>query len=250
MLTPSPVTSLQPDRPEGPKEKSILCTDLTLVNTDGRERYVEPLRCRSWRCEYCRPHRKSQLMALAASGQATAFITLTSSPETADTPAAAARVLVIAWRKVRREAMRRYGYDGVPFLAVFEATRRGAPHLHILARVAWIDQAWLSKRMAYHAKAPIVDIRRVKSQKDLVAYLAKYVGKEPHQFDHCKRYWRSGDWELKPEDERPPRSQRQGVWTVVRKNFHAYLWSARWEGCLVIEEGDGCIIRQPSWHPP
>lgn len=241
---------MRPDRPEGSQEKRILCTDMTLVNTDGAERYAEPLRCRSWRCEYCQPQRKARLIAQAASGHANTFLTLTSSPETAQTPDQAARVLVIAWRKVRREAMRKYGYKRLPFLAIFEATKRGLPHLHILARLKWIDQAWLSRRMAFHARAPIVDIRRVKSQRDLVTYLAKYVGKQPHQFSTCKRYWQTRDWELAPEDERPSRARRNGVWSVVRCGFSCYLSMARDEGCFVIEEGDGFVIHPGSWRPP
>ena len=50
-------------------------------------------------------------------------------------------------------------------------------------------QAWINT---------IGDLRR------RAAYISKYMGKDPHRFSGCKRYWRSQDYDLRPpEDEAP-----------------------------------------------
>lgn len=201
----------------------MLCTDLTFVKGAAPQIYAEPIRCKRWSCDHCQPWRKRRLVAKGASGKPDTFLTLTASLETADTPAAAAKVLVLAFRKIRREAMKRYGYKRLPFIAVFEATKKGQPHLHILMRCPWLDHDWLSARMAHHARAPIVDIRRVRKAQDIVRYLFKYIGKAPHQFGSCKRYWSSQDYDL--IDNRPDEADRvpSEQCAVIRTNYNNYL---------------------------
>jgi hypothetical protein len=136
------------------------------------------------------------LIALAKSGKPTTFITLTVNPKTGFGPASRARALAEAWPRVVKRACKKYGYRSIPYLCVFEGTKRGEPHLHILCRVKWIDQRWLSAQMKALIGAPIVDIRQVKNQGQVAHYISKYIGKEPHRFDTCKRYWRTQSWEL------------------------------------------------------
>ena len=136
------------------------------------------------------------MIELAKSGKPDTFITLTVAPATGVDRAARARALAAALPKMIKAACKEYGYKAIPYLCVFEATKKGEPHLHILARVKWIDQRWLSKTMQRLIQAPIVDIRRIKSVKQTAKYIAKYIGKEPHRFETCKRYWRTKSWEL------------------------------------------------------
>lgn len=227
----------------------MLCTDLTFVKVVTNRIYAEPIRCRSWSCHYCNPRRKRQLIAKAASGRPDTFLTLTASPQTADTPLEAARILVTAWRKVRAEACRRYGYEMIPFIAVFEATKKGWPHLHVLIRCKWIDQAWLSERMMHHARAPIVDIRRVENQQAVARYLFKYIGKEPHKFGTCKRYWTSKTYEAPHPrryfiDRASPDQCR-----VAFRRFSLYLLDREQEGFLLDYDGEGVWLRWPGNGP-
>lgn len=230
----------------------MLCTDLTFVKVVSKRIYAEPIKCRCWSCLYCQPRRKRQLIAKGASGKPDTFITLTSSPQTAATPTAAAEVLVAAWRKVRAEACKHYGYDTIPFIAVFEATKRGWPHLHILARIKWLDQKWLSERMEFHARARIVDIRRVTKAQDVVRYLFKYIGKAPMRFGTCKRYWTSKDYEL--EDRRTTRTDRVSAdqCYVAFRRFSLYLMDREQEGFSWSKEGHGVWLRwdRPGPEPP
>ena len=154
----------------------MLCSEASLVNYGNGKVRAVTLRCRAWTCDLCLPWRKGRLTGLAKDGKPNTFITLTVNPASGIDPEARARALVEAWRIVVRHAKVRYGYKSIPYLAVFEATKNGEPHLHILVRVKWIDQKWLSSQMADLIGAPIVDIRRVYSSGHVAVYLMKVFG--------------------------------------------------------------------------
>ncbi len=162
--------------------------------------------------------RQQQLVELAKSGKPTTFITLTVNPATGYSPASRARALVKAWREVVKRACKKYGYSSIPYLCVFEATKRGEPHLHILCRVKWIDQPWLSNQMKALIQAPIVHIRQVKSTGQIASYVSKYIGKEPHRFASCKRYWRTQSWELPLEDGEPENTIWSDRWYTMNRS--------------------------------
>lgn len=187
------------------------------------------LHCRCWQCDRCQPRRKRQLMAGVADGKPNFLLTLTSVLDSAPTPAEGARKLRQAWCKLRRwfraENQRplvpgsvplhgapedgwpigpagyadhaiRYPGDKLPYHDVFEATVNGWPHLHIAMRVEYLDIKWVSRLMAKLLGAPIVNYRKFDNPGRLAGYLAKYVGKQPHRFEGCKRYHFSTNYKL------------------------------------------------------
>ena len=194
---------------------SILCSEAVLVNQGIDAARAVTMRCRSWKCELCQPGRKRKLVNLAKSGQPETFITLTVNPAQGESPEDRARTLVKAWRLIVKRAKRRYGLAKLAYLCVFEATKAGEPHLHILSTVKWMDQKWLSRQMAEIANAPIVDIRKVRSVTHAARYIAKYIGKAPHRFGTCKRYWHTRGWNLDP--------WKPETWGTG--------WCAKWEIC-------------------
>lgn len=193
----------------------MLCSELTLVNEIPGQARIMPLLCRCWTCENCRPMRKARLVSECLAGAPNTFITLTANPRIGNSQEYRARLLVKAWRTIRRLALKKYGYKTIPFMAVFEATKKGEPHLHILARVKWLDQAWISGQMNYLTKSPIVDIRRIKDPNKMANYVAKYVGKDPHHFKGTKRYWRSLDY-LAPDPPDEGRKPAYDVWQIKK----------------------------------
>ena len=223
----------------------MLCTDLTLVNVQPDQVRVMPLKCRCWSCDLCQPMRKAQLVAQALNGQPNTFITLTSNPRVGKSPEFRARLLVKAWRKIRRAARKKYGYKSLPFMAVFEATKTGEPHLHILAYVKWIDQSWLSSQMKQHTNAPIVDIRRIQDQGRAAHYVTKYIGKEPHHFKGTKRYWTSLDWQV-PELERDLDQPRYSLWHIYHQSVSKVVQRCRAAGWSeMTQERDLWILTKP-----
>ncbi len=225
----------------------MLCSERSLVNRGHNTIRAVTLKCRSWGCDLCAPDRKRQLMALAKRGKPTTFITLTVNPARGVSPASRARSLAQAWRVVVQRAKKKYGYSSIPYMCVFEATKKGEPHLHILCRVKWISQQWLSDQMKAEIDAPIVDIRQVKGVKKLANYVAKYIGKDPHRFETCKRYWCTPSYKFEAEREPEPPGW-DDRWDIV--NLYLFELEARWRA----REGWDVFLDRgtlsAAWEPP
>ena len=175
----------------------MLCSEATLVKQERHQITLSPLKCKCWHCELCRPARAARLVEEAKRGLPNLFITLTSKNPGYGSPHKAARELVAAWRVVREAYIAKHGKGSLPFLAVFERTKKGWPHVHIVARCKWLDQKWLSDMMRDLIGSPVVDVRRVSGVSKVAHYITKYISKNPERFKGVKRYWRSLDY-LKP----------------------------------------------------
>ncbi len=143
-------------------------------------------------------------------GKPSLFITLTSRNVAGGDPSLAAQAMVVAWRTIRAEYMKEHGLKSLPFLAVFEETKRGWPHVHIVARCKWLSQKWLKKRMGELTGSPICWVNRLTSSRKVANYITKYIGKNPHRFSGTKRYWRSLDY-LQPEPEQEEKQRSTHV---------------------------------------
>ena len=173
------------------------CGECLAVKSADRIRTAVTLRCRSWTCDECSSLRHRQLVAEGIGGSPRIFLTLTSRRTADQTADQAAKVLSRAWRILRLRIMRRYGWTKLPFICVFEATKLGWPHLHILARCGFIDARWISEQMAGINNSPIIKIVLLKSASQAASYAAKYCGKDTHRFGKSKRYWQSQDYDLR-----------------------------------------------------
>jgi hypothetical protein len=215
----------------------LYCGSQTFVKASFEAVDAKVVRCRSWSCEHCQDWRRARLRAEAMGGNPNTFLTLTIRADGNTDRLAAAQALVAAWRLIRRRAIaeaarnmakrhapsgteppegwkrnaigvvpRKVTLDGstLPFIAVFEATKRGTPHLHILCRSKWIDQQWLSVQMQDIANSPIVSVERITTKSQMAGYCAKYTGKAAHQFGTLKRYWKSKDFDQRPEEKKEP----------------------------------------------
>lgn len=169
-----------------------MCTKSgVIVKLDGQHVVAFPITCNSWSCPDCSKLRRKRLIGEALKGQPNRFITLTVNPNWFDDPEDRARRLAKAWRLVVAAFRHRWPGREAEYLAVFEATKRGEPHLHIVWRGAFMPQKWLSKQMAKRMGAPIVDVRRIRDKRKVAEYCFKYISKRPVRFGTLKRYWRS-----------------------------------------------------------
>lgn len=225
----------------------MLCSEACLVNRGHDGIRAVSLRCRSWGCPLCCESRRKQLVALALSGRPTTFITLTVNPAWGSGPYERARALADAWRVVVRLAKTKYKLASLPYLCVFEACESGEPHMHILCRVKWISHGWLREQMRRLIGAPIVEIERVKSPKKLAFYVSKYMGKDPHRFQTCKRYWTTRDWELTKFQPQPPPGRWHSRWQIVRTPLAELAEEWRSQG-REVEVSRYRILC--SWHGP
>jgi len=155
------------------------------------------------------------MLAQAAQGQPTRFITLTVDPKYYSSPQERLLKLSWAWRTVVKRLRREHRGVELEYFAVVEATLKGEPHLHILFRGPFIPQAQLSNYMSELIHSPIVDIRRVKNTDAAVRYVAKYITKKPEQFGTAKRYWQSAKYKLESESSewtKPADSVKWSIW--------------------------------------
>lgn len=191
-----------------------ICREWLLVKNSPEIIKAKLLHCRSWQCECCRKERKAALIAKAIAGAPTRFLTLTSNPKHGNSPEERAAALAQAWRLIVKRLRRLNPSEDLEFLAVFEATKAGEPHLHILLRSPFIPQSLISAWMKELTNSPIVDIRRVRSHHEVASYLAKYIGKAPQRFGTTKRYWTSGKWEPPFQPDDSPERSAFSPWTL------------------------------------
>lgn len=207
-----------------------LCRQWTLVKNLDVARYAKPLPCRSWTCDHCAPKRRAQLMARAAAGQPTRFVTLTVNPETYDSPESRLLHLANAWRTVVKRIRRLHPDSEVEYLAIVEQTKAGEPHLHILLRSPFIPRNWLGQAMYDLINAPIVDIRLIRDPRHVIRYVAKYVTKAPARLGTCKRYWTSQSWEG-PRSEPGEKDPSIGPgWILDQRPIRDIITEWLWEG--------------------
>lgn len=222
----------------------MFCAEWCLVKHTNPGVTIIPLRCKCWTCEDCAPRRKARLVHEAQAGKPNLFVTLTSVYKPGRCPHMAARALARAWRVVRREYMQKHGKHSLPFLCVFERTKNGWPHIHIVARCKWLEKRWLRKRMQELIGARVVDVQRVKRTKDVGKYIAKYISKQPERFEGAKRYWRSQDYLCPPPDADEEEDQSCDYWTISR---YTWLTEARYYASigysLELHRGEAVLTR-------
>lgn len=152
------------------------CGAFSLVGLNGAEAGVFPLRCRRWSCPTCGRRKVRAAMARIGAGMKigpTRFLTLTS-PGGESAEESYAR-FPERWKRMHQRLIRRFGK--FEYIAVVEPQpKRGAAHIHIVYRGAFIPQQWLSKAAAESGFGKIADIRR--GHRKLAGYLAKYLTKD------------------------------------------------------------------------
>jgi len=185
-------------------------------------------------------------MAMAAAGNPVRFVTLTINPAIGLSPADRLGMLSHAWRTLVKRARRRWPNATLDYLAIVEATKLGEPHLHILVRGPYMPQKWISSVMRELVNSPIVDIRKIRSVRHVVSYVAKYITKAPAQFGDAKRYWCTQTWE-------GPRTRREespetpsGSWTVESMSLLELVHKWTYEGWAVRADSKNGIYAIPG----
>lgn len=234
----TPSSTIEGDHP-------LLCSEAILVNADEAQGHATLLRCKRWSCPLCNPVNHRRIKRAAREGRPNTFLTLTVNPSRYSTVDQAARDLKAAWLNVRRAMQRSFGIERPPFIAIFESTKTGWPHLHILMRCRFISQRWYSDQMKRLIGAPIVDVRFIQDVGRVAGYVAKYISKAPEAFAHCKRWWRSSDYAIDKEEPQPFR--RFGPHVSEHKTSIAAYLSQTFRGTAqILELRDGYA----RWRAP
>ena len=179
------------------------CGAWSLTSSDQGVARALPLRCRSWGCSRCGRRMRWRLSHLIAEARPTKFVTLTSNPARHASPYAAFRAMSAALPKLVQRLRRLHADEEVEYLAVWELTKRGWPHLHIAARMPYTPAPWLKAQWLELTGASIVDIRTTTSGDDAALELAKYLTKDMHAPPGTRRFRASA--RFLPEPMRPRR---------------------------------------------
>lgn len=138
--------------------------------------HMIPMFCHRWTCPRCRKHKANKYRAVAYRGSPERFITLTvkhvegqSSREVCEQMKKAFRKLV---QKIRKELGK------FEYFLVWELTKKGTPHIHLLQRGCYVPKSWLSKAWCELTGSYIVSLRFIKSASQVYQYISKYMGKE------------------------------------------------------------------------
>jgi len=228
-----------------------LCREWSLVKHLDAFRFCKPLRCRSWGCDLCSPDRRRGLMAKAASGEPTRFLTLTVNPRRGGSPEERLAGLAHAWRILVKRLRRANPTDPIEYLAIVELTKRGEPHLHILLRSPYIPHALISAAMDELIDAPIVDIRRIREPKEVIRYVAKYLTKANVRLGTAKRYWSSRSYELDKEEPFEPETWMGPGWTIDKRPILTILneWRYQQYTCSRQAVDVWSAEYEPNWRP-
>lgn len=206
----SPRPSSERPVQDAPWQSLTYCQAGLAVKSEGIDAAIAAHRCKRWSCEHCNPINRRQVIQHAVNGKPKALLTLTVSSKHYDTPEEAAAALKRGLRLLRLRLRRTPRLQDFQFLAVFEAHESGYPHLHLLIRGRFIPWQWLRNAWTEITGSMHVDIRKIKGTKDAARYVAKYLGKDLHAFEGCKRWWRSHGYDLTDKTSEEYLEKRRG----------------------------------------
>lgn len=167
------------------------CASLSIIGeASNGSMCAFPLYCKRWSCPACAPRKKKHVRKVLTSGTPTTLLTLTSRFGSYPTVPAAFRALTVSINHLFKRIRRAYPTSNIEYALVWETTKRGWPHAHLLLRAPYIPHAFISRAWLDLTGSPVVDIRRVKSNGHVAAYVSKYLAKDPETPYGMKR-WRT-----------------------------------------------------------
>jgi hypothetical protein len=160
------------------------------------------------------------------------FLTLTIRPIPGASSAEELAIMNRAWNILWKRICRRHGKAARGYVKIVEVTANGHPHFHIALDTPFLSQRSISEHWRHLVGSPIVDIRRVHTQRGVARYLAKYLTKQGDTIPGHRRYSSSRGF-LPPylvpspeEGEIPPR------WRYTRTELSELVSSLYAQGYL------------------
>ncbi len=218
------------------------CGRYCATNTLEDGTYVAvPIRCRSWDCPSCAKANKRRLLRRLRHASPTLFATLTTSPLTAQTPQEAFARANDAVPKLFKRWQRMHPGDRFEYFLVWERTKAGWPHAHILLVAGRVAKRWLSQQWRELTGSYIVDLQPISSPEHAANYLTKYLTKDP-QVPAGYRRWRRSKGFFQTHLEPPIfKLATTGTWkrTPLSARTQAFLWFN--DGRAIVQKPDGMV---------
>lgn len=196
------------------------------------------LACNRWDCDHCGPAKAKLLARDIREGEPNKFLTLTVNPAVGSSPADRAHRLKDAWTAAVRVLRKRFD-STLEYVAVFEATERGEPHMHLALRAeAFIPQRVISFLMKKLLGAPIVDIRQCDGVAHVADYVTKYVTKDLHKFEGVYRYSFSRSYRRRGPLKDEPVMDHNEKWEHVNTSLIGWC-DVKWLNGYTVRVADG-----------
>lgn len=237
-MEPGPTTRTIPDRCPNPNKGHLsgITPSFTVVA------YVP---CKSWDCPRCGAIKALQLRQRIEQVTFNRFLTLTHKPHPGETPDQGLQRMRHNWTRLSKRLQRRNRNNRIKYIAVVEWTKKGWPHLHILADMPFLPQRHLSAMWRDLHGSPIVDIRRVKSDDGAARYLSKYLTKGT-RMKSKKRRWTASQGYLPPISKwENPNYDEQPKWGYGRNPLQDVLRDAVAHGYDLIQVQPGAYVLIP-----
>lgn len=208
------------------------------VQTIGPEGQQVALRlwCKRWDCANCGPRKKKKFLRLALKGRPTTFLTLTVNPERYAARIDAFKAASLAIPTLIKRLRRRFPRSEVEYVLVWENTKAGWPHAHMLLRCPFVPKTYLSRAWYQLTGAYIVDIQRVKSLRQVAGYLGKYLAKDP-QVPPGAKHFRKSHLYARADEKKSLPDWLQGLpfhfATESTEHFASLADSGRWHYALL-----------------
>lgn len=136
---------------------------------------VVPLGCNRWDCERCGHRRARRWAARIAAAEPERFLTLTGNPHTHLLPAQVFHAMRKGWNKLVQMIRRKAGT--FEYVGIWEVTKRGYPHLHILQKGEFVPWHWLKAVLPRCGFGPICSVKKVYKSSQAAHYVTKYLAK-------------------------------------------------------------------------
>ncbi len=187
-------------------------------HADDGTTIVHPLACRSWDCRSCAKRKKRQLLQRLNGASVHALLTLTCNNRLWPNPEEAFLRMSVAVNQLFKRIRRAHPEATIEYFLVWERTKAGWPHIHILLRAPFIHQHWLAVQWQELTGAPVIDIRSIHGSEQVISYIAKYLSKDPQAPQNMKRYRCSRQFFADVLTAPPSDNPSNIVWTLVRKS--------------------------------
>jgi len=226
------------------------CGDWCIVGRDDLDQViVHPLSCRSWSCARCAPLLKHRLIRRLSGVKVFSLLTLTCRPALYASPDHAFLSLSLSIPTFFKRLRRAFPDTPIEYFLVWERTKAGWPHAHLLLRAPVIPQAFISDTWRQLTGAPIVDVRKIHQADHAIHYVAKYLAKDPQTPAGMKRYRSSQhffDAVMSPTDPSPFAPQN---WSIRKQSAAEVAAEFSASGYTVRAHPDGSYVCSPRGSP-
>ena len=215
-----------------------------------------PVRCHSWDCPRCGPRKRAAYIKVLASGKPQRELTLTAPAEPNTDPREIAIRMKKAWSVLVKRIRTAYGL--FEYALVWELTKKGTPHAHILFRGSYISKRWLSQQWVSLGFGPVVFIQSVKDSglhsAHACKYLSKATGQTAVQLAPLRLVQKSSGYVL-VQDPKPTADRFPGFrWATSQSpfpfNVDCFQKSPRYIDSIHHPDGTIEIFLEPSPLPP